>query len=51
MGFGNYGRIGGVEKGMTWGGIERLRGRNIVVCKWVLHIKNDVAGKIKHYKA
>ena len=35
----------------TWGVIESPRGRNIVVCKWVLHIKKDAAGKIKHYKA
>ena len=40
-----------LKKAGTWGVVERLRGRNIVVCKWVLHIKKDVAGKIKCYKA
>ena len=40
-----------LKKAGTWGVIERLRGRNIVVCKWVLHIKKDVAGKIECYKA
>jgi hypothetical protein len=40
-----------LKKAGTWGVVERLRGRNIVACKWVLHIKKDAAGKIKHYKA
>ena len=40
-----------LKKVGTWGVVERLRGRNIVACKWVLHIKKDVAGKIEHYKA
>ena len=30
--------------------IERPRGRNIVACKWVLHIKKDAAWKIESYK-
>ena len=38
-----------LKKAGTWGVIERLRGRNM--CKWVLHIKKDAAGKIKCYKA
>ena len=40
-----------LKKAGTWGVIERLRGRNIVACKWVLHIKKDAARKIKCYKA
>ena len=40
-----------LKKPGTWGVVERPRGRNIVACKWVLHIKQDVAGKIKCYKA
>ena len=40
-----------LKKAGTWGVVERPRGRNIVACKWVLHIKKDVAGKIKCYKA
>ena len=40
-----------LKKVGTWGVVERLRGRNIVACKWVMHIKKDAAGKIKHYKA
>jgi hypothetical protein len=40
-----------LKKAGTWGVVERLRGRNIVACKLVLHIKKDAAGKIKHYKA
>ena len=39
-----------LKKAGTWGIIERLRGRNIVACKWVLHIKKDAAGKIECYK-
>ena len=39
------------KKAGTWGVIERPRGSNIVTCKWVLHIKKDVAKKIKCYKA
>ena len=39
-----------LKKAETWGIIERLRGRNIVACKWVLHIKKDAAGKIECYK-
>ena len=35
----------------TWGVVERPRGRNIVACKWVLHIKKDVARRIECYKA
>ena len=40
-----------LKKAGTLGVIERLRGRNIVECKWVLHIKKDVAKKIQCYKA
>jgi hypothetical protein len=40
-----------LKKAGTWGVIERLRGRNIVVCKWVLHIKKDAARRIECYKA
>ena len=40
-----------LKKAGTWGVVERPRGRNIVVCKWVLHIKNDAARRIERYKA
>ena len=40
-----------LKKAETWGVVERLRGRNVVVCKWVLHIKKDAAGRIERYKA
>ena len=40
-----------LKKAGTWGVVERPRGWNIVACKWVLHIKKDVAGRIKRYKA
>ena len=40
-----------LKKAGTWGVVERLRGRNIVVCKWVLHIKKNAAGRIECYKA
>ena len=40
-----------LKKVGTWAVMDRLRGWNIVVCKWVLHIKKDVARKIERYKA
>ena len=40
-----------LKKAGTWRVIERPKGRNIVVCKWVLHIKKDSARKIECYKA
>ena len=40
-----------LKKVGTWGVVERLRGRNIVACTWVLHIKKDAAGRIECYKA
>ena len=40
-----------LKKAGTWGVVERLKGRNTVVCKWVLHIKKDLARKIEHYTA
>ena len=40
-----------LKKAGIWGVIERPRGRNIVACKWVLHIKKDLARKIECYKA
>ena len=40
-----------LKKAGTWGVVERLKGRNTVVCKWVLHIKKDAARKIERYKA
>ena len=39
-----------LKKAGTWGVVERLRGRDIVAYKWVLHIKKDAAGKIECYK-
>ena len=40
-----------LKKAGTWGVVERLRGTNIVACKWVLHIKKDAARRIERYKA
>ena len=40
-----------LKKAGTWGVIERPRGRNVVACKWVLHIKKDATGRIERYKA
>ena len=40
-----------LRKVRTWGVVERPRGRNVVACKWVFHIKKDAAGRIEHYKA
>ena len=40
-----------LKKARTWGVVERPRERNIVACKWVFHIKKNVAGRIKRYKA
>ena len=40
-----------LRKAGTWGRVERPKGRNVVQCKWVFHIKKDAAGKIERYKA
>ena len=40
-----------VKKAGTWGVVGRPRRRNIVACKWVLHIKKDAARGIERYKA
>ena len=39
-----------LKKAGTWGVIERPRRRNIVVCKWVLHIKKDVTNSLIAYR-
>lgn len=43
--------LGALKDAGTWGLVERLKGRNVVASKWVLHIKKDTSSMIKHYKA
>ena len=40
-----------LRKANTWDVVERPPGKNIVGCKWVLHIKKDAEGRIDKYKA
>jgi len=43
--------LASLEKNGTWSTVECPKGANMVSCKWVLHIKKNVASEIKKYKA
>jgi hypothetical protein len=43
--------LNALKKAGTWRIVEKPQGRNIVECKWVLHLKKDATGNIERYKA
>ena len=44
-------KMSALEKNKTWEIVERLKGKNIVDCKWIFTLKYKTDGSLERHKA